>query len=282
MTPATRVDGAILDELPAPSALVTALVATLHDENISLGDVEDLVLRDPVIAAKVLSAANAAAYASHSPTTSVHAALLRLGVVRVRRLAVLASVFNVVPRSRALQTVFWRHSLAVAHAAESLANAVPHELDGDVVFLSALMHDVGWLVLATRYADRHRLARERARATDETLVVVERDVFGVDHADLGARLVLRWGFPSTLAGPIRSHHETADTLVERPAEAALMRLADQLGADDPAWALAEGSPGSPDAGALSLLGVEPPDVDALLGAARLEAQRSASLIEALL
>lgn len=282
MTPTARVDDAILDELPAPSALVTALVATLHDENVSLGDVEDLVLRDPVIAAKVLSAANAAAYASRSPTTSVHAALLRLGLVRVRRLAVLASVFNVVPPSRALQTVFWRHSLAVAHAAEALANAVRHELDGDVVFLAALMHDVGWLVLATRYADRHRVARERAHAAHEALVVVEREVFGVDHADLGTRLVSRWGFPSALAAPIRSHHESADTLVELPAEAAVLRLADQLGADDPAWALAEGHPGPPDAEALGLLGVEPSDVDAVLDGARLEARRSASLIEALL
>lgn len=75
--------------------------------------IEEIIGQDPVVAGKVIHAANAAAYASHTPTASIRAALLRLGVIRVRRLAMLFGLFNGYPGPKVPEG-FGQHSLAVA------------------------------------------------------------------------------------------------------------------------------------------------------------------------
>src|SRR5712691_8179635 len=109
-----------------------------------------LIRRDPVITARVIGAANSAAYAAHAPTASIHAAIMRLGVLAVRRIAFLLSLYNAVPVAPAERKAFWRHSLAVAYAAEVITRHVPTWSAGqqmDNAFLAALLHDLGLLAI---------------------------------------------------------------------------------------------------------------------------------------
>jgi HD-like signal output (HDOD) protein len=103
----------VLSDLPSPSPVVARLSATLGDDDVEVRTIEAIIGQDPVVAGKVIHAANAAAYASHTPTASIRAALLRLGVIGVRRLAMLFGLFNAYPGPRVPEG-FWQHSLAVA------------------------------------------------------------------------------------------------------------------------------------------------------------------------
>ena len=87
----------VLSDLPSPSPVVARLSSTLGDDDVEVRTIEEIIGQDPVVAGKVIHAANAAAYASHTPTASIRAALLRLGVIRVRRLAMLFGLFNAYP-----------------------------------------------------------------------------------------------------------------------------------------------------------------------------------------
>src|SRR5206468_881712 len=113
----------LLSDLPSPSPVLAKLSSTLGRADVELIDIEQIISQDPVVAGRVIHAANAAAYATHQPTTTIRNALLRLGLVRVRRIALLVSLYNALPGRRVPPT-FWPHSLAAAACAAVIARKV--------------------------------------------------------------------------------------------------------------------------------------------------------------
>jgi len=112
-----------LSDLPSLSPVLAHLIATLGREDASVAEVAAIIRQDPVIAARVLRSANSAAYIGRSPVSSIRDALLRLGLARIRRLALVASLYDAVPvrGTRAAREIFWQHSLGVAHGSEIIA-----------------------------------------------------------------------------------------------------------------------------------------------------------------
>ena len=116
---------------------------------------------------------------------------------------------------------FRLHAVATQAAADRLARELEYE-DRDELLCSALLHDIGKLVLSHAYPgyparSTATPARPRSACTSERLEL------GVDHALVGGVLARRWGLPNRLALAIERHH--AD---DAEGEAALVRLADML------------------------------------------------------
>src|SRR6266403_1038470 len=96
-------------------------------------------------------------------------ALLRLSLARIRRLALVASLYDAVPvrGTQASRAIFWQHSLAVAHCSEIIARhaiGAPADLNPESVFLSGLLHDLGLLVLESHYPSEAPAVTRRAGA----------------------------------------------------------------------------------------------------------------------
>jgi putative nucleotidyltransferase with HDIG domain len=268
-----------LGDLPALSPVVAQLNATLGREDVGVNDVEAIIRRDPVIAARVVSAANAAAYATRTPATSIRSALMKLGLVRVRRLTMLVGLYNAMPVTQPLQQAFWRHSLAVAQAADVIGRRVDVPVLADVVFLAGLLHDLGLLVLTSHYAEDLALVRAAA-SRYETLHEAERDLMGIDHPEIGARLAESWAFPDAIVSAIRFHHRPSLGPAEARPTAAVICLAEGVCAGDPTIDLEEGA-GLDAEEMLAALGVMPQAQAALVADARAEAVRAAGTLDSL-
>ena len=111
--------------------------------------------------------------------------------------------------------------MATQRAADRLAKEVKYE-DRDELLVSALLHDVGKLVLTHAYPGYPSQVHGEAQ-TPEERIHRERRELGVDHALVGGVLARRWGLPPRLATAIERHHND-----EIEGEAALIRLADML------------------------------------------------------
>src|SRR5215213_9929557 len=108
---------------------------------------------------------------------------------------------------------------------ETVADRLARELqydDRDELLCSALLHDIGKLVLSHAYPGYPSQIHGNARTPEERLHK-ERLELGVDHALVGGVLARRWGLPNRLALAIERHH--AD---DAEGEPALVRLADML------------------------------------------------------
>ena len=92
----------------------------------------------------------------------------------------------------------------------------------DRLMVTALLHDVGKLVLVHAYPGYPAQVHGDARTPEERMRRERREL-GVDHALVGGVLARRWGLPTSIASTIERHHaEDAD------GEAAFVRLADML------------------------------------------------------
>ncbi|MBV9311803.1 MAG: HDOD domain-containing protein [Solirubrobacterales bacterium] len=142
----------------------------------------------------------------------------------VHAIATRARTFDFFERTAVWQGVperFRLHAVATQRAADRLAREVGYEAR-DRLMVTALLHDIGKLVLVHAYPGYPRQIHAEAR-TPEERVQRERRELGVDHALVGGVLARRWGLPKSIASVIERHH--AD---DSDGEAALVRLADML------------------------------------------------------
>lgn len=145
----------------------------------------------------VLREANAHTTRSAEVLTSVEAAIERVGARRTVLAIVSAAVeatMDVEAQDHGLtRRELWQHSVSAAHIAVVLDDLCPFDLSPSLP-IAALLHDVG--VVFGR-AVQHRWAAPK---------FIRVAAHAVDHAQLGAEAVHRWGFGTDISGAIRNHH----------------------------------------------------------------------------
>jgi putative nucleotidyltransferase with HDIG domain len=100
---------------------------------------------------------------------------------------------------------FWRHSIATALCAELLAKQM--RIDQEFAFTAGLLHDIGRLVLVTRFPKDYEAALKHRAAHDGYLLDSERALLGIDHVIAGHALAQHWNFSTVLQDAIVGHHD---------------------------------------------------------------------------
>ena len=201
-------------QLPALPKVVSRILASLDDEGANTEQLADLVASDPVVSVRVLAAANSAVFGGQS-TTSVNQAIMRLGLARVRQVTVATALIDRFHLPLPFDNLrLWRHSVAVALCAESIAREVGAPTDP--AWIAGLLHDIGQLLLFI--ADPYVYADVlRARTTgDKTLIALEQETFGLNHAQVGGELARRWNLPASIADAIGAHHARDEDTPDNP------------------------------------------------------------------
>ena len=75
-------------------------------------------------------------------------------------------------------------------------------------FLAGLLHDIGQLVIFHKepLEARRALLLSIEGPNDLALHTAEQEVFGFDHAQVGAKLLRHWHFPDLLVACVEKHH----------------------------------------------------------------------------
>jgi len=191
--------------LPAFPSVVNDILSTLDDDNATLGALTVLVARDPLITARILSIANAAALAGRNPRElrDMQVALSMIGLSRVREIVLGISLAEFSRESR-MSNYFWEHSVAVGVAAQELARRAHFPVDYALV--GGLLHDIGQLWMARFYPLEFQMVR-MAVAAGEEILAAERRYFGLDHCDVGRVLGTFWNLPASVVAAIEHHHD---------------------------------------------------------------------------
>ncbi|HUO71811.1 MAG TPA: response regulator [Solirubrobacteraceae bacterium] len=194
--------------LPSVPRLYLELTELLHCGETGAEDAARIVESDPGMAAKVLQLANSAFFGRRNPVSGVREAVVYLGLEALRALALSAEAFQRFPIDPPIPGFdvdgLQRHCTRVARLAHAICG---EEWDAEEAFTAGLLHDVGLLVLAVD--DRTALidALRRARTAVRPLHEVERERFGVTHAEVGAHLLALWGLPHPVTEAVARHHE---------------------------------------------------------------------------
>lgn len=196
-------------ELKGLSPTVASVLNMAANPGCSIDAVAGAIGQDPAVALKILKLANSVAFTRGEPADSVHKAVVRIGLGRIRQAVLNISVvdrFAAPAFQEHLSTEhFWEHAIACGIINAELAAAAGAE-STDTAFTTGLLHDVGRVVLAEQLKDRYVEVLKTARATGLPLEQVETRMLGVNHADVMEGVLRSWNCPKDLAKPIMCHH----------------------------------------------------------------------------
>jgi putative nucleotidyltransferase with HDIG domain len=213
-----------LEAFPALAESRDRVIRLATADRISVADIVGAVESDVALVISVLRVANDLEGRSRSKVESVVGAVELLSPETVQGLASRVRTYDFFERSSVWDVAperFRLHGLATQRAADRLATETGYE-ERDRLMVTALLHDIGKLVLMHAYPGYPQQVHGTAR-TPEERIAKERRELGVDHALVGGVLARRWGLPKSVASVIERHH--AD---DADGEAAFVRLADML------------------------------------------------------
>ena len=201
-----RIVGAV-GELPSLSGVYTSLLQAVNNPSTSIREVAEILGHDMAMSAKVLQLVNSAFFGLAQTVTSLLSAAGFLGMETIKNLALVSETFRVfVPDSRIPPSFFesiQRHGETTA----VIAAALPVDAKTrDVAVVSALLHDIGRLVLASKMPDMFCSVLSRAREHKCEPFEAEEELLHTSHAEIGAYLLGLWGIPNLAVEAIAHHH----------------------------------------------------------------------------
>jgi HD-like signal output (HDOD) protein len=223
--------------LPSLPVVVTKIIAAVDDPNSTIGRLNDLISKEPALAARMLRLANSAYFGRRNGMVSLPQCALVLGFNTIRSLALSASVHRMVVAA-GVKTFnpqeFWRHSLGTGVGGRMLAKASSR--DGEAAMSSGLVHDIGKLVLDVVAGAEYETVQARLQA-GEACEAVETELLGATHGDVGGWLATRWKLPDLIIQAITFHHRPDSADAPHQPLVKLVALSNAL-----AHALGEGKP----------------------------------------
>jgi putative nucleotidyltransferase with HDIG domain len=213
-----------LEAFPALAESRNRVLRVVGEDRASVGEVVAALESDVALVITLLRISNRTGSKQRGKVASIPEAveiLTRDGVETLAQRITTFDFFERTPGWDLMPQRFRLHAVATQAAADRLAREL-HYLDRDELLCTALLHDVGKLVLCHAYPGYPDVIHGQARTPGERLDR-ERLELGVDHALVGGVLARRWGLPNRLASAIERHHAT-----DAEGEAALVRLADML------------------------------------------------------
>lgn len=204
---------AAIDALPPLPAVALRVMEVAQNPKSSASDLALVVSSDPGLSGRLLRVVNSAAYRRSREVTSVQEALVTLGFVQARNMAISGAIAGAYAPD-ALNAlfrieVFWRHSIAVAFKAAELAGK-SRRLDVPSAFTAGILHNMGRL--AMYYADAAGLDQAIAQALARELPLddLEQELLGYDHAETGGMLAKRWKLPTDIQEAVARHRTAPD------------------------------------------------------------------------
>ncbi len=207
----TQVLDELLEEIKSVEPLpqvATRVMQLAAREDVVPSDLVAVIQTDAGVTAKVLKLCNSALYGFKREIASLPEAGNLLGTSTLVNLVLTSCAgryfrnYGYADPEATLK--LWEQSIATAFAANWLASRT-RAVDRNRAYTVGLLENIGKLVLC-RFAHEQEEELRNALANGKSLLEAEHDIFGLDHAEVGARLADKWDFPELLCDAIRFHH----------------------------------------------------------------------------
>jgi putative nucleotidyltransferase with HDIG domain len=169
------------------------------------------MMYDPSLTAASLQLCNSAFFGGANPATDLQEAVSRLGFNRIYQLVCAVSGARALSPAQKGYGIdageLWKHSVTAAVAGQLMARELGD--DENLVFTCCLLHDLGKVVLAHALEHIYATMMEDVEKNQHALIETEKRLLGVQHAEIGGRLLARWKFPSNIVAAVWFHHDPA-------------------------------------------------------------------------
>jgi len=222
-----------LGQIPTMPTIAAKVMQIVNDPHSNADDVSRFISKDVALTSKVLRLANSAFYGIPRTISSVNSAIVILGFNTIRSLVLSASVLKIFPAKPGAvsfdRKAFWKHSFMVGIAARMIAQFYRKRrlVDLEMAFSSGLLHDIGKLILEQFANAEYHQVLKYALENKVPLFEVEKNMLGINHAEVSGMLADKWQMPNELKLPMVNHH-TPLAEQEMPEMTAIIHYANHI------------------------------------------------------
>jgi putative nucleotidyltransferase with HDIG domain len=197
--------------LPSVPVVYLQLMQKLESLEVTAEEIGALIAQDPLLTAKLLQLVNSAYFGLGHNIVSPDEAVTYVGLERARALLVLIHTFSSYESSPAVALnteALRRHSMITAVLARQLSREESKNTrNAEIAFTGGVLHDLGKLILAVNLPEDFHRVQPVARENHISVHAAEKELFGANHAEIGACILGTWGLPSEIVEAIAFHHE---------------------------------------------------------------------------
>ncbi|EDY83013.1 HDOD domain family [Verrucomicrobiia bacterium DG1235] len=202
-----------LEEMSVAPQILPQMQAMVSDCNTNPDDIRDMIRMDAALTSMILKTANSAYFNPGYHIDSIDDAIMQLGFSDVYQIVTMLAFSEVM--AKPLETYalsagqFWRRSVACALAMERLARKYGE--DPGVAYTIGLLHGLGMVFIEKELADRgQEVAFQNKLPEDVAIASEEMEIFGLNHAKVGASVMRRWGFSDEIVVPVYCQFEPSE------------------------------------------------------------------------
>ncbi len=197
--------------LPPLPEVLSKIEQKVYDPDTCISDISTLIYTEPVLSGNLMRLANSVFIGGgRDKAEDLDNAIGRLGLKMVLDLAYTLELPKITSGNKVInQGAFWRHAFGTAVCSRSLSELFSQDEDQrENAYLSGLMHDVGILVFLHSIPKEYEDFLGKIVGQEESLENLERESFGIDHVELGAKYIEKWWPVSkSVVDQIKRHHE---------------------------------------------------------------------------
>lgn len=198
--------------IPPYPAVAVRLRRVIARGDYGLGELERIAGEDQSLAATLLRYANSAVYRRVTPTTTLGAAIMRIGASEVARIALALSMGGFAVENGPLSPVrhkAWRQALVSALCCRALAYW--RQLDAEEAYVCGLLHDFGRVVAVAGFEDVLNRTKDNRVLTEQAWA----DSVEQLHIKIGLLTAQRWNLSPLLCAVIANHHSPETSGIHR-------------------------------------------------------------------
>jgi putative nucleotidyltransferase with HDIG domain len=202
-----------IKNMPSLSTTMSKVLEICNNPQTSPADLNHLISLDPILVGQVLKLINSAYYGLEQHITSLVRAIIMLGINTVKNLALSTAIMGL--SSKEFQGLnsegYWRHSLCVGVAAKFIARK--RGIDPMLLeeyFTAGLLHDIGKIPMNGVLPKDYLLTIKDADLRGASLFRVETENMGINHNEVGERVVKAWRIEGALGDAVIHHHNCVE------------------------------------------------------------------------
>ena len=192
-----------IKNLPTLPGIVAKLGKMAEDPDTTTEQMGRVISKDHILASKLLKLVNSAFYGFPQRISSLNSAIILLGFNVIKSLIISASIFEVMESQ---DVELWEHSLGCAVVCNVLARHLGVK-DPEEISTAGLIHDIGKVAIKMELPREYQKITELSQEKKISRLEAEREVLGLDHAEVGSWLAKSWNLPNKLVEPIACHHD---------------------------------------------------------------------------
>jgi len=219
-----------IDSLKPIPQVAHKIMLIVEDPESSLPDLSKVIGYDSAVTANLLKVANSAYFGRPGKFDSIHQAIVYLGMDHVVDLILLASgADNLKPEQTGYDLGkgdLWKYSVLSALIARELAENMGIGKT-HLIFTAALLKDIGKVILDQYVGDAFEEINTMVVEQNLTFREAEKQVIGIDHAELGGMVAKSWNFSPEMVEIIQNHHQPQKSSICE-IESSIVYLADTI------------------------------------------------------